>query len=189
VIDALKKMESQILLGAMMTDYLKNAITDEAIKGAYAKNPQTSFALRVIVLNDAATAKSVIKALKGGKSFGDLAQEKSLDKESGKNGGALPTLVEGQLPPVYTEALKKMKSGAFSEEPLSVMGKWHVLYLDGKQKATFEQSQAILKDLVSKEKIQTFIRDLKKKSEVKIYDPSGNVSDEVSPIFADASAK
>lgn len=182
--EKIEKAREQILIGALTSEYVKNKVTDTALQEAFGKYPQEQIFLRHIIVNDEATAKAVIKALQGGASWGKLAADKSIDKQTAKDDGRLPPLLESQLPPVIMEAIKGLKPGAFTEKPIAVAGKWEVLYLDKRQKATFEEAKPALADMLSRQAFQTLVMDLKNKTDVQLYDAAGQPTKEVSPVFS-----
>jgi peptidyl-prolyl cis-trans isomerase C len=190
---AIQKAVSQILMGAYVDKFLKANINPEALKKAYdasLKDPKLQIyvaTLRAIFVDSEEIAKSVIKALKGGASFVKLAEAKSVEKTSGKEGGLLPTTLESKLPAAYQKALKELKPGGFTENPLPISGKWSILQLEKRAIATFEQAESELRDRESRKQMSILLARLAKdkKYGVAFYNESGEPTQELSPLFAD----
>lgn len=74
---------------------------------------------------------SIYNALKNGADFADMAKRLSDDKQSAKDGGALPWLTKGQTLPAFEKALFELQKGEMSEPVLSEAG-YHIIRLDDK---------------------------------------------------------
>lgn len=136
-----------------------------------------------ILVADEATAKAIIKPLKSGKSFAELAKDISLDKESAKDGGALPPFIKSQLPSAILQAVGSLKVGGFTEAPVSVMGKWEIFLLEKLEKATLAEATPDLKDTLSRQAFRDLMKTLKDKTDVHLYDGNGQPTTEVSIVF------
>lgn len=91
-------------------------------------------------------AKSVIKELKEGKDFAELAKKYSSDETSAKNGGSLGKVNKGDLADEAIEALRNMKDGSYSETPVKSENGYHILYRvsqDKKPELTDELKESI----------------------------------------------
>jgi foldase protein PrsA len=66
--------------------------------------------VRVILLRDEAAAKSVANILKNGGDFIQLAKERSMDPQTGQQGGLLPPLMKSDYPDVW-KAVSGLKPG------------------------------------------------------------------------------
>ncbi|MGL6188139.1 MAG: peptidylprolyl isomerase, partial [Holosporales bacterium] len=184
--EMLKKARSQILIEAFMKNHLDKNLTEEKVKALYEKlskeKPLMNLYLKHIVLSTEADAKGVIKLLKEGKPFGEVLK-RSLDKESIKNGGALPPFLESQLPPAIAKEIAELKVGGFSAKPLSIGGKWEVFLLEKKDKASLEEASPILKEKLKAQLFQEIILSEKNKKNVSLFDSNGQPTQEVSPVF------
>ena len=136
-----------------------------------------------IVLADQATAEAVIKALKSGHAFADLAKTKSTETTSGKNSGYVGSSLLSQLDSKIRDALKDLKVGAFTETPISHMGQWYVFRLDKKEKATLKEARPALESLAMARASQALLLEEKEKAKVRFYTLEGKETTEVTPIF------
>jgi parvulin-like peptidyl-prolyl isomerase len=104
--------------------------------------------------NDAdakARAMTVLKQLREGADFAELAKQHSDDRGSKANGGVIPGWAEkGKFVPPFEEAAFAMKPGEISDLVLTRFG-YHIIRLDEKRAArqqTFEEVEArIVADL------------------------------------------
>lgn len=82
--------------------------------------------LRIIVLDDASRAAALREQLATGASFFDLARANSLDPSSAMNGGFLGDLEAAQLDTAWSEAARRLQSGAISAV-INAQGKYFIL--------------------------------------------------------------
>ncbi len=95
---------------------------------AQAKVP-TEFKVRHIQVDNEDKAKEIIKLLGEGKDFAALAKERSEDKGSQADGGALGWL-NGHMLAMFNDALKPLTKGGYTLVPVKSDFGWHVLLLE-----------------------------------------------------------
>ena len=86
-----------------------------------------------IVLQTEAEALEVLKALKAGQSFEQLAKDKSIDN-SRINGGNLGWVLPNQLIAPLASVVVNLNPGAVAVAPIATQAGWQVLKLQGKRK-------------------------------------------------------
>lgn len=127
--------EDQTLRSLFLEQRVGEAITDAAVRAAYDEQvakipPVLERRLRHILLRSESDALAVIDALKGGKSFAELAQERSADEVSKVNGGDLGFVTDGQVVPEIDVAAAKLQPGEFTQTPVASAFGFHVVLLE-----------------------------------------------------------
>ena len=88
-----------------------------------------------IVLETEALALEVLKAIKSGQSFEQLAKDKSIDA-SRANGGSLGWLLPNQLITPLAALVVNLNPGTVAVAPIATQAGWQVIKLQGKRKFT-----------------------------------------------------
>jgi len=152
-------------------------ISDEDIKKAYdervTKLASKEFNARHILVKTEDEAKAIIKELQGGADFEKLAKEKSTGP-SGSNGGSLGWFKAQTMVPAFANAVKAMKKGEISKEPVKTQFGYHIIKLEDSRDAklpTMESLKPQLKRVIAQKKMLEYMKELKKTAEVKITLP------------------
>ncbi|MBT5028116.1 MAG: hypothetical protein HOL15_03480 [Nitrospinaceae bacterium] len=118
---------------------------------------------------------AIIKELKDGANFKELAKTKSDDEASRESGGDLDTIYKGILDPAFDEAVAKLKKGEVSGKVATRFG-FHVIQLIEKfpsEQAPFEDMEkAIQKHLFmeeAKKLVEVYINGLKKQAKIEMF--------------------
>ncbi|UOB60231.1 peptidyl-prolyl cis-trans isomerase [Burkholderia pyrrocinia] len=135
-------------------------VTDAQVKSRYdeivASLGKDEYKPRLIVVQDAATAATVLSELKAGKSFEGLARQYSIAPSRG-TGGELPwtsfkaPATEGKtsgLPVAIAQTLEKLPVGAVTPSSIPIDGARAIVKLDAKrptQVPSFPQAQATIR--------------------------------------------
>lgn len=169
-----EKLKDNFLVARFVAAHTKAKITAKALEEAHKKFPQEMVTLSQIALSSEKDAKALIKVLqKGVRSFEHLAKEKSLDKQTGANGGLMQPMLKGRLDRRMQAHIDGLKEGGFSSEPLAMGGGFVVLKLNKKTPATLEQAKPALQEILAMQELQALIAALKAKSGVLLYDVDG----------------
>jgi peptidyl-prolyl cis-trans isomerase C len=122
-----------------------------------------------------AKAADILKDVKAGKDFAELAKQYSQDPGSAPSGGDLGYFERGQMVGPFEEAAFSLMPGATSELVESRFG-FHIIKVADKQAARTipldevrERIEAYLKDQNREEQMQAFVNDLRSKATVEIY--------------------
>ena len=105
------KSDESLPFGADLTDEEKEKLLDEADAKAKIK------------------AEEILKQIREGADFAEMARKHSADKGSGANGGNLGQFSKGLMVPEFEEALDKMKPGNLGG-PVQTMFGQHIIRLD-----------------------------------------------------------
>ncbi|MEP6885056.1 MAG: peptidylprolyl isomerase [Gammaproteobacteria bacterium] len=155
-------LRTQILADAAAQKYVKNnEPTDAELHTAYdAATDKTEYhALHILVANKE-KAEQLIKKLKGGAKFEDVAKAESTDN-SKANGGDLGWFTTARMVKPFGDAVKTLKKGEFTSEPVQTQYGWHIIKLEDTRDAPFDQFKTQLTNGIMQKKFQTYIDGLK----------------------------
>lgn len=152
-------------------------ISDEDIKKAYdervTKLASKEFNARHILVKTEDEAKAIIKELTDGADFAKLAKEKSTGP-SGSNGGSLGWFKAQTMVPAFANAVKAMKKGEVSKEPVKTQFGYHIIKLEDSRDAklpTIDSLKPQLKRVIAQQKMLAYMKELKKTADIKITLP------------------
>ena len=106
-------------------------------------------------------AEKIIKKLKDGKKFKDLAKKHSKDTGTASNGGDLGYFDLNEMVTEFSDAVKKLKVDEYTKEPVKTQYGYHIIIKTG------EKEKEPLKDL--KEEIKEKLKDRKLNESVTLY--------------------
>jgi peptidyl-prolyl cis-trans isomerase C len=113
-------------------------------------------------------AEQLIKKLKGGAKFEDVAKAESTDG-SKTNGGDLGWFTLARMVKPFGDAVKTLKKGETTPEPVQTQFGWHIIKLVDTRDVTpppFDQVKPqVTKQLIQKELI-AYVDDLKKNAKI-----------------------
>ncbi len=157
--------ESQkFLKGQEPTDAELHAEYDSAI----ASMDKTEYHARHILVSNKDQADQVLKKLKGGAKFEDLAKSESIDG-SKTNGGDLGWFTLARMVKPFGDAVKGLKKGEYTAQPVQTQFGWHVIKLEDTRDVTpppFEQVKSQLINAVIRKKLQAYVAELKKNATI-----------------------
>jgi len=157
--------ESQkFLKGKEPTDAELHAEYDTAI----AAMDKTEYHARHILVDSKEKAEAVIKKLKGGAKFEDVAKAESTDN-SKNNGGDLGWFTLARMVKPFGEAVKGLKKGEITPEPVQTQFGWHVIQLEDTRDVTpppFDQVKTQVTNGVIQKKLQAYVEELKKNAKI-----------------------
>jgi len=135
----IKVAEQNAVLELWFAQYFKaHPLSEADVKAEYekqvalSKEPQNNkeYKLSQIVVGSESEANQIIAQLNKGASFASLAQEKSLDKNSGSRGGVMGWALPCQLVPPINEIVVSMTKGQFTLKPIQTSNGWHIVMVD-----------------------------------------------------------
>ena len=150
-----------------VNDYAKNSVTDKQIQKYYDENVYGDISCKHILITPAVTdnmsdedktkadkealqkAKDIIKKLKNGESFDDLAKEYSDDTSNKDKGGDLGYFNTGDMLEEFEKAAFALKKGKYTTTPVKTKYGYHIiLKTDEKEKPSLEdKKEEIIKTL------------------------------------------
>jgi peptidyl-prolyl cis-trans isomerase C len=154
-----------------------DAVTPEEVKARYDKEvaalpKQEEIRARHILVKTEEEAKAIIAELDAGKSFVDLAKEKSTDPNKSE-GGDLGYFTKGRMVPEFEEAAFALEKGAYTKTPVKTQFGFHVILLEDKREAAppaFEAVEQQVRQLVMRDKYLALIEKAKTEQKVEIVD-------------------
>jgi len=161
-----------ILIRELFTNYQeKNPVTDADAQAEYdkfkAQNTGTEYHARHILVEKEDAAKDLLKQLKAGAKFDELAKKHSTDKGSGANGGDLDFAKPESYVPEFGKAMIALKKGETTEAPVKSQFGWHIIKLEDTREAkfpTFEEVKPQVVQRLQQQKLQQFQDELRKKA-------------------------
>lgn len=162
-----------ILADGESQHYLKTQEPSDAeLKAEYdsdvSQMDKTEYHARHILVATKEKADALIKKIKGGAKFEDVAKAESTDN-SKTNGGDLGWFTTNHMVKPFGDAVKNLKKGDMTQEPVQTQYGWHIIKLEDTRDVTpppFDQVKAqVQKNLVQK-KLLAYIDDLKKNAKI-----------------------
>jgi peptidyl-prolyl cis-trans isomerase C len=178
--ELLAEARKKIIISKFIKDEIENkaAITDKEVQDYYDSHkeefsiPERWRASHILVKTEQ-EAKGILDELSKGKSFEELAKEKSQDV-SAKKGGDLGYFAKGQMVPEFEEAVIKLEVGQTSGIVKTQFG-YHVIRLTDKKPPEAQQLKdveaRIKNELLTKKRREIFdklVADLKSRTKTTI---------------------
>jgi peptidyl-prolyl cis-trans isomerase C len=135
---------------------------------AVSQMDKSEYHARHILVGTKDQAEQVIKKLKSGAKFEDLAKTQSTDTGSKNNGGDLGWFTTSRMVKPFADAVKTLKKGEISA-PVQTQYGWHVIQLEDTREASpppFDQVKPQLTDAILRKKLQAYVEDLKKQAKI-----------------------
>jgi peptidyl-prolyl cis-trans isomerase C len=160
-------LRTQVLADAAAQKYVKsNEPTDQELHVAYdTATDKTEYRASHILVPTKEKADQVIKKLKGGAKFEDVAKAESTDN-SKANGGDLGWFTTARMVKPFGDAVKSLKTGETTAEPVQTQYGWHVIKLVDTRDAPFDQMKGQLTNGIMQKKFQDYIDGLKKAAKI-----------------------
>jgi peptidyl-prolyl cis-trans isomerase C len=116
-----------------------------------------------------AKADDLVKKIRGGANFADVAKTESDHKPSADKGGELGTYPPSKLPKEISDPVLNLKAGQITE-PIRESSGFYILKLDGLDKKTFEQSQADIVNQLKNEQVRKVLDQTNAQYQVQVQD-------------------
>jgi peptidyl-prolyl cis-trans isomerase C len=160
-------LRTQIMADAAAQKYVKsNEPSDQDLHAAYdGATDKTEYHASHILVPTKEKAAQLIKKIKGGAKFEDVAKAESTDN-SKANGGDLGWFTVARMVKPFGDAVKGLKKGEITAEPVQTQYGWHIIRLEDTRDAPFDQMKPQLSNAVMQKKFQAYIEDLKKTAKI-----------------------
>ncbi|ENN92031.1 peptidylprolyl isomerase [Bartonella bovis] len=127
---------------------------------------------RHILVKTKEEAEAIIKRLKKGENFEEIAKKYSTDG-SASVGGDLGYFSYGQMVKPFEDAAFGLKVGEYTKKPVESPFGWHIIKVEDrrlKQPPAFDDVKEVLRTQIMKDRYHTLITDLRNKVDVKYPD-------------------
>jgi len=160
-------LRTQILADAAAQKYVKsNEPSDQELHAAYdATTDKTEYHASHILVPTKEKADQLIKKIKGGAKFEDVAKAESTDN-SKANGGDLGWFTVARMVKPFGDAVKGLKKGEFTTNAVQTQYGWHIIKLEDTRDAPFDQMKPQLTNGIMQKKFQDYIDGLKKTAKI-----------------------
>lgn len=168
---------------ALQQIYLKKAVIDQ-IKDAdlmslYEKEiaalpKEDEVKARHILVKTKEAAEAIIKRLKKGENFEEIAKKDSTDG-SATVGGDLGYFSQGQMVKPFEDVAFSLKVGEYTKTPVETPFGWHIIKIEDrrlKQPPEFDDVKEVLRTQIIRDRYQALLSDLLNKMDVKYPDPN-----------------
>jgi peptidyl-prolyl cis-trans isomerase C len=178
----LKRVEENILAQALFKKIAaENPVSDEDIKKRITSELESlhknEYKVSHILVAKEDEAKDILAQLKKGTAFATLARQKSIDKESGKNGGELGWIRQDMVVPEFFAAVTATKKGAVSDAPAKSEFGYHIVRVHDTRALKVPGVDELManprarEDMARRlreERVQALVKELRGKSKIKI---------------------
>lgn len=156
---------------------VRDAVTEAQAKAAYDEQiakiaPEPEVRARHILVKSEQEAKDLVKQLKAGADFTELAK-KSSDGPSAQTGGDLGYFSRGQMVKPFEEAAFALKPGEISAPVQTEFG-WHVIKVEDRRNRpvpSFDEVKDQLMASLVQNQLKTVVQGLRGTAKVEIVDP------------------
>ena len=158
----LQEFKKQMLIGRYFEKYLRDAVSDDAIRNYYSSHADKYQSKKVHVAHilfrvdpkmDESERKAILTTaheayskLKAGEAFADVAKAYSQDKVSAAKGGDLGWISEGAVAPRFSEQVFSLNEGDISEPFLTPFG-FHIVKVIEAPKVVKKSLEAVKGDI------------------------------------------
>ncbi len=155
---------------------VRDAVTEAQAKAAYEEQiakipPEPEVRARHILVKTEQEAKDLVKQLKAGADFTELAK-KSSDGPSAQTGGDLGYFSRGQMVKQFEDAAFTLKPGQISD-PIQTEFGWHVIRVEDKRNRPvpgFDEVKDQLMASLVQNQLKTIVQGLRSSAKVEIVD-------------------
>ncbi len=173
----MKFYRAKALRDAYFITNLRPTVTEDEAREVYEREAgnvgnDEQVRARHILVDDEATARSLIEQLGGGADFGELAKQHSNDPGA-QDGGDLGFFTRGEMVDSFSDAAFALQPGQISE-PVQTQFGWHVIKVEERrtpEARPFEELRDGLIQLLIQQRVRDAVKELQDQSTIEILDP------------------
>ncbi|BDT79157.1 peptidylprolyl isomerase [Polynucleobacter yangtzensis] len=174
----IKMAEQNAMMDIWFAQYFANhPVTNEDVRAVYdkqvelSKDPKNSkeYLVSQIVVANESEGVELIKQINNGASFADLAKAKSLDQNSGQQGGIVGWALPTQLTPPINDLVPNLTKGKVTQIPVRTSNGWHIIKVDDVRPfvmPTFDQARNTIAQSLIQQKRQEAVNALMKTTKI-----------------------
>src|SRR5579859_6043264 len=173
--------KQQIMLAVLVEDLSKKLAPTEAdvrkeyerVKASRSGDAGKEYKSRHILVKDEAVAKQIIADLDAGGDFAAIAKEKSQDTGTKEEGGELDWAEAESYVQPFGEALKALKKGERTKEPVKTSYGYHIIELEDVKSVPFPEFDLVkvqIQQQLATKMRDDYIADLRAKAKVQKID-------------------
>ena len=174
------QIEDQLLQQELMSRYVKDNMTDDAVKARYDQflkenPPLDEVRARHILVETEEQARAVIVRVGKGEDFGRLARELSTGP-SGKVGGDLGYFTREKMVPEFSAAAFELRPGDVTKSPVKTQFGWHVIKVEDRrtqEAPSYAQAEGQMREQVEEQLTRKYVSELREKAKVETFGPEG----------------
>ena len=177
-VDFLSKSElafKELIYTTYLQNFIKeNKITKNEINKSYdnfvSNFNKTDYKASHILVSTKDEAKRIIKSLKKGGDFKELAKVNSIDKESKNNGGNLGWFSADDMVESFSNAIKKMVVNEVTNYPVQSQFGWHIIQLNEIKPSlppSLDEKIGDIKVILQKSKLKKYLDELRLTADIK----------------------
>jgi peptidyl-prolyl cis-trans isomerase C len=174
--------KQQIILAVLVEDMTKKLNPTEAevrkeyerVKAERGGDAGKQYKSRHILVKEEADAKQIIADLDAGGDFAAIAKEKSEDTGTKEDGGELDFAEAESYVQPFGEALKALKKGERTKEPVKTSYGYHIIELEDVKSVPFPEFDLVKAQIqqgLATKKRDDYIAELRAKAKVQKIDP------------------
>jgi peptidyl-prolyl cis-trans isomerase C len=170
VVSRMQLVRMRILSDQESVKYIKDhEPTDADLHAEYdkiiANGEATEYHARHILVDSKDKAEKLIKKIQGGAKFEDVAKIESTDPSKAQGGDLGWFNPNGMVKP-FADAVRKMKKGEMTTEPVQSQFGWHVIKVEDTREPSFDQLKTQISNRLAQKKLFAYIEDMKKTATV-----------------------
>ena len=177
----MRNMHHAVLAQAMLENLKSEPIPEDEMLARFddvmhSEEHTREYHARHILLESADDAEEVIRHLEEGADFAELAQEYSRGPTASL-GGDLGWFVPGEMVEPFGRATMELDIGEHTREPVRTRYGYHVIRLEerrDREPPRFEDVAGHLERKLTQERIEGYVKDLRREGDVELYRPDSD---------------
>lgn len=177
----MRNMHHAVLAQAMLENIKNQPIPEDEMLSRFdeavtSEEHAREYHARHILVDTEEEASRIIRRLENGADFSALAEEHSRGPTASR-GGDLGWVVPGQMAEPFGKATMELDIGEHTREPVRTRYGYHVIRLEDRrdrEPPRFEDLAGHLERELTQERIESYVKDLRREGDVELYRPESD---------------